>query len=67
MAPVQGPFLVPETVSVLLVVMMVIMMVVIVPVVVRTYLDHNLGLYRGANCKNESEQQTQREDPAHEA
>jgi hypothetical protein len=46
--------------------MMVIMMV-IVPVVVRPYLDHNLGFYRGANCKNESEQQTQREDPAHEA
>ena len=46
---------------------MVIMMVAIVPMVVRTYLDHNLGLYRGANCKNESEQQTQREDPAHEA
>jgi hypothetical protein len=46
---------------------MMIMMVAIVPVVVRTYLDHNLGLYPGANCKNESEQQIQREDPAHEA
>ena len=46
---------------------MVIMMVAIVPMVVRIYLDHDLGLYRGANCKNESEQQTQREDPAHEA
>ena len=67
MAPAQGPFLVPEIVSVLLiVVMMVIMMVAIVPVVV-AYLDHNLGLYRRTNCKNESEQQTQREDPAHEA
>jgi hypothetical protein len=66
--PLRGAISDPGDVSALpVIVMMAIMMVVIVPVMMRSDLDHNLGLYRGANCKKESEQQTQREDPAREA